>query len=980
MPYFILKGKEKVIVIQEKNTYNTIYTYRVSSGGSSSSSLNTAVVSEIRSISIDTSHSTLVSCKYDNGQYFFSLPYISTNIPFYIIFLLFREKYTLKELGVKEGLCEYFSGLYSISSCEGRGGGGRELDEIKIDKNGYIYTSFWEFVQLEVFPHLGVFATDFQILLQFSMLLTSCAQLVLNPDEPGVDKDNIINKRYETAGTLLHELIKSLLKRFIKQMQGVAIKRNDFAVSSIVSLFSSDNLITQCIRTCMNTGNWSLSNLSYSRTGVCQIFSRLNYLSALSYSKRVNLSIGRNIRTLDIRQIHPSSIGFIDSSESPDSVSIGIVKNLTLSSIVSIKFNKYYLISTLKRYLTDDLFIVSKNAKGLSSSSIISARVYVNNQFVGFALDLYKFYKAFKELRARKVIYYQISICIRQGDVYVFCDEGRLLRPFFQLGASLNSLEALSYRLPKMEFTELLEDGIVAYYDFYEIQMYNIAMYLSEIAVVVTPMLPSSFSSSSQQDQQLKLNTMLCEIHPSTILGECSSLIPYISHTPAPRSVYVTGHLKQAISYPLNGLELRCDTSFYTLTSYAQSLIKTSFYRESGVKSYPYGCNLIVAIMPYYGLNSEDGIIFNRSSIERGVFRTYIYKTYSIYEKKYNSQTYSVICMPSPEVQKSNYNYSKLDPSSGVIREGEEVDKNDIIVGFVNTNGEKNITSDHSLTVNSGEEGIVDRVFITTNAEGFKYVRIKVRIQLEPKLGDKCVSLAQKCTLTAIVPSSDLPFSADTGIPPDVIINPLAFPSRMTINYLITAAQGKLLCSSALTKLREEKEEEDCTSFNYEDHSEMERICNRLIQVGLEPHGEETYIDGHTGEELEAKVFTGILYYNRLKHIASYKAKIRKYYDNKDIFTRLPLGGKMNALRFGHMEIQASQILGLSSGLKEKFFDLADPFVVNVCAECGMKGSISSSSLCAFCNSKEKKRFNLPFTSHLLFTELEAMGIKIKIK
>ena len=385
------------------------------------------------------------------------------------------------------------------------------------------------------------------------------------------------------------------------------------------------------------------------------------------------------------------------------------------------------------------------------------------------------------------------------------------------------------------------------------------------------------------------------------------------------------------------------------------------------------GITAIVAVATYSGFNQEDSILLNQAAIDRGLFRSFAYKTIVAEEKKRSANSYENIGIPPKEIRCKSYNYQKLD-SSGIIYEGKKVLAGDVIIGKIITKSQKSSGEqciDNSIVVKTGEEGIIDKVFITTTPDGYRLVKIKIRNLRIPEIGDKFASRhAQKGTCGMILRTEDMPFTED-GTVPDIIINPHAFPSRMTINYFLEALGSKSAIHKGI--------ERDCTAFSESSTNIINHLYKELGDLGFNSNGYETMSSGYTGEQLSAKIFVGPVYYQRLKHLVGDKIHARDY-GNVQSLTRQPLEGRSRdgGLRFGEMERDCMISHGVSGFLKERLFDMSDSFAINLCDKCGQ--ITTSTTECHVCQHDVVKPTAIPYACKLLFQELGAMGIKIALK
>ena len=448
---------------------------------------------------------------------------------------------------------------------------------------------------------------------------------------------------------------------------------------------------------------------------------------------------------------------------------------------------------------------------------------------------------------------------------------------------------------------------------------------------------------------------------------------------------------KQALGIYALSYKQRTDTIVHVLDYPQRPIVGTKPGEFMGFNDMPSGINAIVAIMSYTGFNQEDSVILNQSAIDRGLFSVTSYRTITDTEKKGGMYTFETIGIPPKSssgikqdqcgyFRRKNGNYSLLD-KRGIVRKGITVKKGDIIIGKINSKTDKSTgvetKTDCSICVKQGEEGIIDMVDVTTTPNGYIMVKVKVRQQRIPEIGDKFASrAAQKGTCGAVYRQEDMPFNQD-GICPDIIINPHCIPSRMTTNQLMECVLGKACVIGGTYG--------DATPFTYSStDNAAQRICEMLAKVGMkqgnahERTGWENMYNGMTGEPVKAKVFMGPTYYQRLKHMVSDKIHARAH-GHVTTLTRQPLEGRSRdgGLRFGEMERDCMIAHGTSRFLKERLFDCSDPYQIIVCNHCGMM--TPSIDECTACRKDNVTKVNLPYAAKLLNLELMAMGIKVAI-
>jgi DNA-directed RNA polymerase II subunit RPB2 len=940
--YFIIKGKERVLVAQERINYNIVYVFE--------GKVNTKFphVAEIRSMSEETGHSILLQMKWHSGEnkLYLSLPYLKHDIPLGYIFVAldcepdqiislihvnlpkeYVHHYVVQQwirnivkemewIGTKEEALEYISHFSSYS--------------IPKDKK---IAFVKQIMNNEMLPHLGISSLPshkvFFLCHMFSKIVLVYAK-IKNFD----DRDHLSNKRVEVGGILVAELFRTLYKRFMRSLEPQLVKRQDVAL-----VMSRMNVITQGLKHCFATGNWGVPKSSYMRTGVSQVLSRLTYMGTLSHMRRILIPIGKEGKNTKIRQLHPSQLGFFCPSETPEGHSAGIVKNFSLLCEVTCKFETVYL-----RCILDSLPHIDRKLDWKSLHPLSVIKLFYNGILYGMVKDGEETYHTLIQYKRQNRIHYSTSITYDKDyqEIHLFCDEGRLLRPLFN-AKDVPTLEDLKEKT----WDELTELGKIVWSDAHEMENRVVSCFPHEI----------------------KPYHDTCDIHPSLMMGVCVNLIPYPDHTQSPRLCYVASMSKQALGVYASTHNMRTDTIVHTISYAEQPIIQTHFSEMVGYNDLPCGNNLIVAILCYTGFNQEDSVIFNQSSLERGVFRTYQYKTLVAEEKKKTSHCMETIALVPEEFRNRSNNYSKLN-MDGIIKRGVYVGPGDVIVSRMvhrPTRIRREIT-DTSYVIKNGEEGFIDNVFVSITPDGYKMVKI-------PEIGDKvCSRCSQKGTIGMVMRHEDMPFTLD-GIVPDLIMNPHAIPSRMTMNQLLE-------CIGAKSAVHEGKFRWS-TAFTSHSVNILEDLCDELHKNGFQRHGNERMMNGITGEMLDANIFIGPTYYQRLKHLVSGKIHARNH-GNVQMLFRQPCEGrsKEGGLRFGEMERDAMISHGTSRFLLERLFDMSDPFKIPVCTNCGMIPH--HWKRCQHCSSLGKShhvdQVPIPYACKLLFQEVMAMGIRISLK
>ena len=926
--YFIIKGKERALVSQERMNHNIVYVFE------QKPSSKFSMIAEIRSMSEETRHSVFIQMKLYGKKVVLQLPYIQQEIPLGVVFRAYG--FTLTEIEfILKLTCIYWkknkviegfihSILIDAQRIETREKAIHYICEFSLNtimkerKEKYII----QILCNELFPHLGMTSLKehkgFFLGHMFHKLISTFTK-IRNMD----DRDHINNKRIELSGYLVCELFRTLFKRFIRTIEPQLEKRQD-----IVVITNRLNMITLGINHCFSTGNWGVPKSSYIRMGVSQILSRLTFTSFCSHLRRILIPIGKEGKNTKVRQIHTSQIGFICPHETPEGQQSGIVKNMTPFTKVSLQFNLTLLRETIERnqHICINFENIFTNIAFLMENTVYF--VFLNGNLIGYTLCFSKCWNSFIHQQSHRIIPQHVSFSYSTIDheIHIFADEGRLQRPLFSR-SNFPSLEDLYTKT----FSTLVDENKIVYLDSYQIENEVIAMTPTEM-----------FS---------KPYFTHCEIHPSCISGLCVSLIPFNEHTQSPRITYHASMGKQAIGLPFSNSNSRVD-SINHIMSYPEKPITQSHHAKYNFgNELPFGNNLIVAIATYTGFNQEDSVIMSKSAIERGLLRSFSYKILFVEEKKKSTVMTEKIDVVPETFQNKSFDYSKLD-ENGIVKTGVYVGVGDVVVSKLQKLTDKVQSEnwhDNSVIIKSGEEGYVDRVYIMTNIEGYKIVKIKIRNYKICEIGDKVASrCAQKGTISIVLNQEDMPFT-ESGIVPDLIINPLCIPSRMTCNQLIESFGNKLAL--------ENFEHRYCSSFSKHSTGIISKISKELEQAGLNKYGNEIMFNGMTGKKFDCSIFIGPTYYHRLKHLVSNKIHARNH-GNIQALTRQPLEGRSRdgGLRFGEMErdtLEKNTPISLSCGLSVPLITLSN-LSPNVLSWSSNKRGIISSKCIDFLDKGKK--------------------------
>ena len=942
--YFIIKGKERVLIPQIRGIYN-IPKATILKGHDKFTHM-----CEVRSMSEETGHSVLVKAMIGNNgrNIVLQMPNIKELIPAGIVFKAFgceTDKEIRDALGLSDKksnkIIEYIIRDSILCSTWGsvkdfydqtreNGDNSEEWDSLSSEQKEYwetkstIHNSLryigrfaihtqkesdrvkyaQQVLYSELFPHMGIAATKKEKLYYLGSILTKLIRTFCG-FRPEDDKDDYINKRVESSGVLSHELFRQLFKKYCSSIVSAIEKKKQLpdAISIIPRILS----ITQSIRQCFGTGNWGVPKNNYVRPGVAQILSRLSYGATLSNLRRVTIPIGKESKNTKIRQIHPSQIMFLCPTETPEGAACGTVLNLSLLTQISERASTVIVKDVIEK--CDDLISLE------DSTDPELTKVFLNGVLMGVTEQPHNLCFQIRKSRKIGVLPYDVSINYNtvEDEINIFSDEGRLIRPV--LTVKDQALEVLP--TDDLSWNNLVKTGKIIYLDNNEIGDSVIAF---------------------DQNELTKYHNDYCEIAPAMMLGVMANIIPFPEHSPSPRNCYQSSMGKQAMSmFALSHL-IRTDTVVHVLSYPQKPLISTKPAQMMGFDDMPSGINVIVAVACYTGFNQEDSVILNQSAIDRGLFWATTYKNHSEEEKKFGTLGVNIIGNPPLDKCRRDVNYSLLD-ENGIIRKrhpiwtdenGKQhgggpiyVENGDVIIGKMSIqtlkSGEEEIT-ECSLVIKKGDEGYIDRVLISTTPNGYKLVKVVIRTLRVPEPGDKFASRAAQKGITGITyRQEDMPWT-DGGITPDIIMNPHALPSRMTINQLMESVLGKVCAVKG--------EFGDSTAFTSSSIGMAEEYCKQLGMLNFEETGKEMMYNGLTGERM-GMVFIGPVYYQRLKHLVSDKIHARSTGPNATL-TRQPLEGRSRdgGLRFGEMERDCqlgTTRISLSNNLSIAIQDMTEP-------------------------------------------------------
>lgn len=980
--YFIINGSEKVLIAQERMASNHVYVFKKKQPH------KYAYVAEVRSMaerqnrppsSMFVRMLSRAGAKGSSGQFIrATLPYIRQEIPIIVVFralgfvadkdILEHICYDFNDTAMMELLRPSLEEAFVIQSQQVAldyiGKRGATLGVSREKRIKYAR----EILQKEMLPHIGVGEfCETQKAYFFGYIVHRLLLCALGRREED-DRDHYGNKRLDLAGPLLAGLFRFLFRKLIKDVRMYLQKCMDSNKEVNLTYAVKAKTITAGLKYSLATGNWGQANAAGTRAGVSQVLNRLTYASTLSHLRRLNSPIGREGKLAKPRQLHNSLWGMMCPAETPEGQAVGLVKNLALMTYITVGSNAQPILEFLEEWTTEGL-------EEISASVIPHAtKIFVNGKWVGIHRDPDMLVRTLRQLRRQLDVNSEVSVVrdIRLKELRLYTDFGRCSRPLFivdkqRLLVKKKDIDELQRKeVTGVGWNQMVERGYIEYVDTMEEETTMISMTIADVT-----------SARNNPETAYSDTYTHCEIHPSLILGVCASIIPFPDHNQSPRNTYQSAMGKQAMGIYVTNYQLRMDTLAYVLYYPQKPLVTTRAMEHLHFRELPAGINAIVGIISF-SYNQEDSVIMNQSSIDRGFHRSIFYRSYRDEEKRQGTLVKEEFERPNRETTTGmrHGSYDKLD-DDGIAPPGTRVAGEDVIIGKTTplpqdesgAQAQRFTKRDQSTTLRHSESGMIDQVVLTTNADGLRFVKIRVRSIRVPQIGDKFASRhGQKGTVGMTYTQEDMPFSQE-GICPDIIVNPHAIPSRMTIGHLIECLMGKVAAHMG--------KEGDATPFT---DVTVDSISKALHKCGYQMRGFEVMYNGHTGRRLQAQVFLGPTYYQRLKHMVDDKIHSRGR-GPVQILTRQPAEGRSRdgGLRFGEMERDCMIAHGAAHFLKERLFDQSDAYRVHVCEVCGL---IAIANLkkgvfeCRGCKNKtDIVQVHIPYACKLLFQELMSMAI-----
>ena len=981
--YFIVDGSEKILVTRQEQAFNTLYI-------NTQNDPKIAIYASIECLSATTRQVKRISfymMRHVEKQGITAHPTIQVSIPFVRkpipLFVLFRaigfqsdeeilrmifpdfessDATLLMDL-LRPSIIDAFPFLTTFTA----------IQYIKTLTKGFGVEHVLDIIRNQLFLHMPNDPST------QALFLGDCVRKILRVSEgydQKTDRDDTRNQRCLTSGFLLQELFSHSYKIWVKAFvlaigkeynynKGVLYKdeqfKNIFQAGNDSKIFLSgllDGMIMKGFK-----GKWG-TGLGEEKSGVLQALSRLSYMDFMSHCRRVILNFDTSMKLTGPRKLHTSQYGYFCTSETPTGASIGIAKNLSIMTAISTasqtKEFLQWLQTTGRVHRPEEITLEHR---------VVFVPVYVNGGTFGYTATPFLLVSVLKHLKRSGCLPYStsISFSIRDRTIYLYLDAGRPLRPLVWLESKgaipvvpdQKIKEYRTWRDLVMGRLKLREAATLESTDFLDplhgrgAKLEDYPALLSPHTGVIEYMDPYEQNESFivNHSEHITLETTHMEVHPSTIMSMMTSLIPFAPHNQSPRNQLSCSQSKQGLSIYATNWRNRFDNTAHVLCYGEMPLTRTLYQQYVGEGKMAYGMNCILAIACWSGYNQEDGIVINEDAIQRGMFRSMAFRSYEAFEEDdEKAHTQVRFGHPSKIAEwrelRPGLDYSKLD-ENGIIKEGAYVDETTVIVGayLISERGMK----DASVTPQVWTKGRVERVAIMVNNKGLRLVKIRVVQDRIPELGDKFSNRhGQKGTIGARLRAHDMP-RTESGIVPDMIMNPHAIPSRMTIAQNLEQLLGKTAGLAGAIG--------DGTSF-MNDGSPQEAIGGVLEQMGFEKYGNEVMYNGATGEQIPMAIFIGPVYGMRLKHMVEDKWQARGQ-GRREMLTHQPTGGRgaQGGLKIGEMDRDAIIAHAGMAFVKESFMERSDGATIPLCVACGtipIDNKKLNLSLCPMCDGPVK--------------------------
>jgi DNA-directed RNA polymerase II subunit RPB2 len=943
--YFIIDGKEKVLIPQEHFGDNLIYTRPVKDNKHDYSV-------EIRSVSEDISkpRRTLAIRRVmrkatSNEQFLVFIPDVRIPVPLFIVMRALgitsdKEicKTILHDLDANESYLEMLRP--SIHDAGPIFNQKTALEYIGSFTKYHSIQAAYKCLVYQLLPHVG--EMNFKAKACFIGHMVFELLKVIRKEEPPTDRDNYKYKRVQSSGVLMKELFLEYTKEMYDEIYKSIDKEfyyhdstyldeepvQEGGNSKFMNLFMDDFFKQRFIEEGFRKGfkgNWG-AKAHTKRVGVIQSMNRLTYHSFMSHLRRVDLEIDESNKLVGPHLLHGSQYGLFDPIDVGGSV--GIDKQMAMMCAFTNPITNQDMMKWISENMREEELKVRFLEECSYEDMHWHTKLFINGVWVGMITDPMRFKQVFITCRRLGLIspFIGFAFDMKYKKISISCDEGRLVRPLFYVDKGKLSYETMK-DVEKRTWKECLF-GLKPHVPFASRDVIQ-KMDPENDRVIVEYLDNSEMETLYIASTKLEKDCTHMEIHPSLLFGVMGGQVLFPENSALARNDYSCIQGRQAVSLYHTNFFNRIDTTGVLLNYGQKPVVKSRYTRLINEEEHPYGENAVVAIMCHTGYNVEDSILINESAVKRGLFNITYYSMYETYEET-GDRTEKRIANPvlkGATHLKPGYNYNELG-ENGIIRENTILDDKTVMIGAIKYSNENpGDLSDASIFSAKGQSGIVDKVYMSQNDEGRRIVKVRVREERRPNIGDKFSSrCGQKGTIGTLIAEEDMPFTKD-GLRPDLIINPHCMPSRMTINQLIEC----LFCKVAIHK--------GCAvdSTPFVNQGPKHKLLGSLLnEFEMHSSGNEILYNGMTGEQIESEIYMGPTYYTRLKHMTQDKINYRARGPRAALTRQTNHGrSKDGGLRIGDMERDSILSHGMSAFMYDSMMTRGDYYKMAICNHSG---------------------------------------------
>jgi DNA-directed RNA polymerase II subunit RPB2 len=984
--YFIVDGSEKVLITRQEQAFNSVYV-AMKPPHDLKLAMYASVVcqhpdtKQTRRVAVYRLHESMSGV--EEGAIRVSIPFVKGTIPLFVLFralgvesdreivrMILPDTSAPTTPEMENKLIASIHDAWPITTHL------HAIEFIRTLTKGFVVATVLDIMKTHLFCHVP------DRPLARAQYLAEIVRKMIRVEmglEPATNRDDIRNQRLLPTGTLLRGLFSEAYQVWKKAVSFSVDKLYNYNKSlyqddDFMTIFSSGNISHVMDTAPLNDailrgfrGKWGTNQYNM-KSGVIQPLARISYLDAMSHTRRVVSDFDTSMKLTGPRHLNPSQVGYFCTAETPTGSHIGATRNLSILTAISIGTS----LDRISEWLLSrgGILLISAAPTALAATA---TTVQINGGTLGFTTRPDTLVKVLKCMKWTACLPPTTSISFNTTEniLRVYCDDGRPLRPLWHLGLGGAWPTAIfahkKDNAPLPSWRELvcgtlpLTSSLTPYSaEFLDPLAANPNPSLEDYLTALQPYIGAIEYVDPYEGNEAYIDWWgtykeeptdytHAEIHPSTLLGLLGSMIPFANHNQSPRNQLSCSQSKQGIGYYATNYESRFDTYGSMLCYGEGAMCRTIVHEAVAGGAMPYGSNIIFCINSFNGYNQDDGILFNRSSIERGLFRSLALRSYTTVEEM-DPISKSVYRIGNPKFiltwsdLKPGNDYSELD-EYGVIKEGTKIHDKTVLVGRYMTNAETGKITDSSLLPTVFTKGTVDKVVVLHMANGMRLVRVRILEERVPELGDKFSSRhGQKGTMGMLLDAQDMPRTAE-GLVPDVIVNPHCIPSRMTIAQLLEQVFGKL---GAVIGAKM-----NATSFMNDEQS-YNAIADALETIGLQRNGEEILYSGMTGKMFSSSVFMGPLYFMRLKHLTQDKINSRAA-GRKEIRTHQPTGGRGNegGMRIGEMERDVLIAHGTMGFLQESMMKRSDGTSFYVCNGCGTMPIYNEANqlfICSMCD------------------------------